>query len=453
MPTLRDRIGGWLDRLGLGRPETRAWALYDWANSAFVTTVTAAVFPVYFSQVAAGGMPEAEATARFGTATTLALGIVAVLAPYLGALADFTARKKRFLGIFLGVGVAATAGLFFVGRGDWQLGALLFVLGNVGAWGSFVFYDSLLPHVAREGELDRLTTAAFALGYLGGGLLLALNVAWITRPGWFGMADADPTLPSRLSFLSVAVWWALFSIPLFRVVSEPPRQVDPDEDPAQAAAKAAWRRLVRAFGGLRDYRHAFLFLVAFLLYNDGIQTIFRFATIYGTEIGIGRDALIAAILMVQFVGVPFAFLFGALADRLGPKPSIWLGLAVYVAVTVLGYHMTTAAHFFALAGLVAMVQGGTQALSRSLFASMIPAHKSGEFFGFYGVMEKFAGIFGPALFTAFVAFTGSSRNAILAVAVLFVGGGAVLALVDVEEGRRAARAAEEEARRVGGDVS
>lgn len=439
--------GRWLEGLGLGTPEARAWALYDWANSAFVTTITAAVFPVYFSRVAASGMSPASATARYGAATTVALVAVAVMAPYLGALADVTAKKKSFLGLFLGLGAATTAGLFFVHEGDWRLGAGLFLLGNVGAWGSFVFYDSLLPHVASGEELDRLATSGFALGYLGGGLLLALNLAWITRPEWFGLADADPTLPSRLAFLSVAAWWVLFAIPLFRRIPEPPRRVDPDEDPAEAAARLAVRRLVGTFRELVTYREAFLLLLAFLVYNDGIQTIIRFATIYGSEIGIGRDALIGAILLVQFVGVPFAFLFGRLAGRLGVKESILVGLGVYAGISVLGYRMETAEHFYALAVLVAMVQGGTQALSKSLFASMIPSHKSAEFFGFFGVVEKFAGIVGPALFTVAVTLTGSSRNAILAVGLLFVAGALLLLPVDVEEGREVARAEEERARR------
>jgi len=427
--------GRWLEGLGLDTPEARAWALYDWANSAFVTTITAAVFPIYFSRVAAAGMPAAAA-----------------MAPYLGALADVTAKKKRFLGLFLGLGVATTAGLFFVREGDWQLGAALFLFGNVGAWGSFVFYDSLLPHVASGEKLDRLATAAFALGYLGGGLLLALNLAWITRPGWFGLDGTDPTLPSRLAFLSVAAWWLLFAVPLFRRVPEPPKRVDPEEDPAEAAARLAWSRLVETFRELRTYREAFLLLLAFLLYNDGIQTIIRFATIYGSEIGIGRDALIGAILLVQFVGVPFAFLFGRLAGWIGVKESVLVGLGVYAGISVLGYRMETAAHFYALAFLVATVQGGTQALSKSLFASMIPSHKSAEFFGFFGVVEKFAGIFGPALFTLAVSLTGSSRNAILAVSILFVAGALLLLPVDVEGGRETARTEEERARRAA-DVS
>ncbi|MFW6193150.1 MAG: MFS transporter, partial [Gemmatimonadota bacterium] len=304
------------------------------------------------------------------------------------------------------------------------------------------------PHVAPEEELDRTATSAFALGYLGGGLLLALNLAWILRPAWFGMPE-DGTLPTRLAFVSVAVWWALFSIPLLRNVDEPPRRVDPGEDPTARAAVVTLQRLKRTLGELRDYRHAFLLLLAFLLYNDGIVTIVRFATVYGTEIGIGQGALIGAIVMVQFVGVPFAFLFGALADRVGARRGILLGIAVYAGISVLGYFMETATHFFLLAGLVGMVQGGTQALSRSLFASMIPRHKSGEFFGFFGVLNKMAAIIGPALFTAAVTLTGSSRYAILSIIVLFVGGGALLLLVDVEEGRRVARKEEARARKVG----
>lgn len=434
-------------RVGLGRPEQRAWATYDWANSAFVTVITTAVFPVYFAQVAAADLAPATATSRYGTATTVALAFVAVIAPFLGTLADFVARKKHFLGAFMGLGVAATACLWFVDRGDWLLGALLFIVANVGASGSFVFYDALLPHVAPEEELDRTATSAFALGYLGGGLLLALNLAWILRPAWFGMPE-DGTLPTRLAFVSVAVWWALFSIPLLRNVDEPPRRVDPGEDPAARAAVVTLRRLKRTLGELRDYRHAFLLLLAFLLYNDGIVTIVRFATVYGTEIGISQGALIGAIVMVQFVGVPFAFLFGSLADRVGAKRGILLGIAVYAGISVLGYFMQTATHFFLLAGLVGMVQGGTQALSRSLFASMIPRHKSGEFFGFFGVLNKMAAIIGPALFTAAVTLTGSSRYAILSIIVLFVGGGALLLLVDVEEGRRVAREEEARARKV-----
>jgi UMF1 family MFS transporter len=433
-------LQSWLDRAGLGRPEQRAWVLYDWANSVFVTTVIAAVFPVYFSSVAAANLPPAEATGRFALATTLALTVIAVLAPFLGALADYSAAKKKLLGAFMTLGVLATAGMSFVQRGDWQLAAMLFILGNIGASGSFVFYDALLPHIARTEEMDRVSTAGYAVGYLGGGLLLAVNLVWIQQPQVFGLADAGAA--ARLSFLSVALWWFVFSLPLFLRVAEPPRQLEAGEHGGTPPLRAAVARLGVTLKALRHYKQAFLLLLAFLLYNDGIGTIIRMATVYGSEIGIPQSALIAAILLVQFVGLPCSFLFGVIAGHLGSKRAIFLGLVVYTAISILGYFMQTAFHFYVLAVLVGMVQGGTQALSRSLFASMIPRSRSSEFFAFFAICEKFAGIFGPAIFASMVMVTGSSRNAILSVIMFFVAGGLVLARVDVAEGQRAAREAD-----------
>jgi MFS transporter, UMF1 family len=440
---------GLLARLGLDRPELRAWAMYDWANSAFVTTIMTAVFPIYYSSVAGASLAPEAATFRYGVATTLGLVLIALVSPLLGAIADLVPVKKRMLGTFLTLGVVATAMMYFVQRGDWLLASVLFVLGNIGANGSFVFYDALLPHVARPGEMDRVSTAGYALGYVGGGLLLALNLAWIQRPEWFGLphgpglSPSDATLPARLAFLSVAVWWLLFSLPLFRRVPEPP--VERGTTPGRGGfVREAFGQLRATSRDLRSYRNALLMLLAFLIYNDGIGTIIRMATIYGTEIGIGRGALIGSILVVQFVGIPFAFLFGGLAGRIGAKRSIFLGLLVYTGISILGYFMRTAAHFLLLALLVGMVQGGTQALSRSLFATMIPRQKAGQFFGFFAVVEKFAGIFGPLVFSATIAASGSSRNAILSVIAFFAVGAFLLAKVDVEEGTTVARAAEAE---------
>jgi UMF1 family MFS transporter len=413
-------------------------------------TTVIQIFPIYFATVAAAELAPPVATARFALATTLALAIVAVAAPVLGAIADYAGAKKKLLAGFLALGVCAVAGLYFVERGDWQLGAALFVLGNIGVTASFVFYDSLLPHIARDDEVDRLSTAGYALGYLGGGLLMAFNLLWIAFPERFGFADDASA--TRFSFLSAAIWWLGFSIPLFRRVPEPPRGLEAGERPGQGLLLTGFRRLGQTLRELRGYRNAFLFLLAFMIYNDGIQTIIRMAAIYGTELGFERNALIGSILLVQFVGVPFAFLFGALAGRLGTRRMIAIGLAVYALISVLGYRMTTVWHFFVLALLVGMVQGGTQALSRSLFATMIPRHKSTEFFAFFGVFEKFAGIFGPALFAALVTATGTSRNAILAVITFFAVGGALLAKVDVAEGQRAAREADARAGR-GSDVN
>ncbi len=439
-----------LDRLGLGRPELRAWAMYDWAASAVQTTIMVAVFPIYFVKVAGAGVPGGGATQRLATINSIALLIIALVSPVLGAISDYRATKKPLAALFMGVGLVACSGLFTVQTGDLDLASWLFILIMVGVAGSYVFYEALLPHIARPGEIDRVSAAGYAVGYLGGGVLLAANLAWIQMPGLFGLpsgpglSDNDATLPARLAFLSVAVWWALFSIPLFRRVPEPPARIERDERRGESPVRVAFVRLGETFHELRSYRQAFLMLLAFLIYNDGIQTIIKMATAYGTEIGIGQSALIGAILLVQFVGIPCTFLFGSVADRIGAKRALFIGLLAYTVISILGYYMTNATHFYFLAGLVGIVQGGTQALSRSLFASMIPQHKSGEFFGFFSIFEKFAGIFGPLIFAGTIAATGSSRNAILSVIGFFAVGAALLALVNVEEGQRTAQEVERE---------
>ncbi len=433
-----------LERLGLHRPELRAWAMYDWANSAFVTTIIGAVFPIYFHGVAvASGLTEPEATARFAWITSLSMAIVAVSAPVLGAIADYAAVKKKMLGVFVGVGVVATTAMVFIGPADVTFASATFVVANIGVASSFVFYDSLLPHIARPDEMDRVSTAGYALGYVGGGLLLAANLAWIQKPEWFGLAGTEAAI--RASFASVGIWWLAFSVPLFRTVPEPARRLTREERVGENPVVAAFDRLAGTFRELRTFKNAFLMLLAFLIYNDGIQTIIRMATTYGTEIGLGQTPLIAAFVITQFVGIPFAFLFGALAGRIGAKRAVFLALGAYVCIAVLGYNMRTAAHFLTLAVLVGMVQGGAQALSRSLFANMIPRHKSSEYFAFFGVFEKFAGIFGPAIFAAVIGVSGSSRSAILSVIAFFLVGGSLLAFVDVDAGHRTARAAEAEA--------
>jgi len=430
-----------LARIGLGRRDLRAWAMYDWANSAFQTTVIAAIFPIYYVKVAAADLPGPVATSRFAWATTLSILLVAIIAPLLGALADERPIKKRMIGLFLAIGAAATGAMFFITRGEWLFALVLFVVGNVGVAASIVFYESLLPHLVSEEELDIVSSAGYAVGYIGGGLLLAINIVMMSKPGWFLLPDRGVAV--RASLASVAVWWAVFSIPLFRSVPEPP--ASPTAEPGSAAVIAV-RRVVRTFGELRRYRQAFLLLLAFLVYNDGIQTIIRMATTYGAEIGLDDNAMIGALLVTQFIGIPFAFLFGVLADRIGAKRAVFAGLAVYAVITVLGYFMRSSWEFFALAVLVGMVQGGTQALSRSLFASMIPRQKSSEFFAFFGVFERYAGILGPAIFAWVVDRSGTSRNAILSVLAFFIIGAALLAFVDVDEGRRVIRAQSAEAR-------
>jgi UMF1 family MFS transporter len=436
MAALRTR-GTLLTRLGLNRPELRAWAMYDWANSAFQSTVITAVFPPFFSDYAAAGLAPADATARFAWATTIAVTVTALIGPILGAIADVRGLKKTLLGVSMTVGVIATLLMATISQGGWAFAAIVFMVANIGIATSFVFYDSLLPHIAAPEEVDRVSTAAYAIGYLGGGVLLVLNLAWILSPATFGLADSVAAI--RLSFVSVAVWWLLFSLPLFFRVPEPAPTLESDERQGDNPVRVAFVRLRETFRELRGYRPAFLMLVAFLLYNDGIQTIIRMASIYGAEVGIDRNAQIAAFVIVQFVGVPCSFLFGALAHRIGAKRGVFIGLAVYVSISMLGYFMTSAWQFFALAFLVGMVQGGTQALSRSLFARMIPKHKSSEYFGFFAVFEKFAGIAGPALFAASVTLFASSRAAVLSIIVFFVLGALVLTRVDVAAGEAQAQ--------------
>lgn len=437
-----------LSRLGLDRPELRAWTMYDWAASAVQTTIMVAVFPIYFVKVAGAELPASSATQRLATVNTLSLVVIALISPMLGAISDYRGIKKRLLALFMFIGVAAIGGMFFIRRGEIDLASALFLVSMIGVAGSFVFYEALLPHIARPEEIDRVSSAGYAVGYVGGGILLALNLAWILKPAWFGLpsgpelSEAQATLPVRLAFVSVAVWWLVFSLPLFRKVPEPAPRLEPSERPEESPVRMAFVRMAETFRELRGYRQAFLMLVAFLIYNDGIQTIIRMATAYGTELGIGQNSLIAAILLVQFIGFPCTLLFGTLAGRIGAKRAIFLGLVAYTVISVLGYFMKNATHFYVLAGFVGVVQGGTQALSRSLFASMIPPHKSGEFFGFFSVFEKFAGIFGPLIFAGTIAATGSSRNAMLSVIGFFVIGAVILAFVDIEEGRRAAAKAE-----------
>ena len=410
--------------------------MYDWANSAFATTIMAAVLPTFYSEVAGANLKPVQASSYWGYTNTIAMLLVAVAAPILGAMADHSGARKRFLSGFASLGILFTALLVLVSTGDWLMASLFYILGRVGFAGANIFYDSLLPHVARPDEIDQVSTKGYALGYLGGGLLLVVNLAWILKPELFGLSGAESA--SRLSFLSVAVWWVLFSTPLFRHVPEPPfiREQGESANPI----RAGFQRLGRTFRGIRRYQELFKFLIAFWLYNDGIGTIIIMAAIFGAEIGIGTTSLIGAILAVQFLGIPFSFAFGWLARRFGTKRSILLALGVYTVIAIGGYFMQTGLHFWILAFLVATVQGGSQALSRSLFGRMAPKAKTAEFFGFYDVSSKFAGIVGPALFGLVGQLTGSSRLSIVSLVVFFVVGGLLLTRVNEKEGIRVARA-------------
>ncbi len=634
------------------RTRVRAWTLYDWANSAFATTILAAVLPVYYSQVAGRTLGSAAQATAYWTATlSISLIVVAILAPILGTISDLRRRKKSLLAASVLVGAVGVSLLVFVGTGDWLIASLAFIIARIGFAAGNVFYDALLPHVARDEDIDRVSTMGYAVGYLGGGLLLAINIIMI-----FTLGDS---LGTRLSFLSVGIWWIVFSIPILRRVPEPPAAVATEPG---GLLSITFKRLGETFTHLRSYRELLKYLIAFLIYNDGIGTIIGVAVIYGAELGFGSIELIAAILLVQFVGIPFSIAFGripskeeskrafylafvvwnllmlplvgiggryvldddmtgtrppsyettatavgegdyavndpsvelvgvwasgddyatandagaiyalsyngtevrvrysegpdrsewavtidgepvieddeplvidgynvavhdgvdidisadeagehlleitnteqadeasvgtviaigettvlppprssdllsilgllfiveviglalaavlgrplftGLADQMTTKRTIMLALTVYAAIAVWGFVLDSVIEFWFLAFMVAVVQGGSQALSRSLYASMSPKALSGEFFGFFSVMSKFSAIVGPLLFTAAVAVFGSSRPAVLGLIVFFVLGIYLLTRVDETEGRRVAREADEAAEAAG----
>jgi UMF1 family MFS transporter len=418
----------------------RAWCMYDWANSPFATTLMSALFPPFFrSLVIEAGLPVSDATAYWGYTASAALLISACISPVLGAVSDYTGGKKRFVGIFAGVGILATASFVFIGSDTWSLASLLYIVAAVGFSGSIVFYESLLPHITNKDNIDSVSSRGYATGYLGGGTLLAINVLWVSHPEWFGMPDIGFAL--RASFLSVAIWWAVYSIPFFARVPEPPANGERGKL-RRAVLLEGFGRLRRTFREVRKFRQLFVFLVAFWVYSDGIGTIIRMATAYGDEIGIGITDMTLALVLTQFVAVPFTILFGRHAVRFGAKRSIMLTLFVYMLVSTAAYFMSTSWHFYMLALAVGTVQGGAGALSRSLYGSMVPKNRSAEFFGFYSLSAKFAGIFGPMVFGIVSQFVGHSRFSIVSVVIFFVAGAAILARVDVDEGVRVAREAE-----------
>lgn len=410
----------------------RAWVVYDWANSAYFTTMVAAVLPIFFVSVPGAHLGD-DAVSYWGFTQSAAMFILVLLSPVLGAVADVSGSKKKLLVLFMGIGVLSTALFALVGEGQIWFAVALTLLGVVGSSGANNFYDALLPSVAAPHEQDRISARGYAYGYLGGGLLLAVNLLMIQKPEWFGVDSLGGT---RLAFLSVALWWLVFSVPLLRRVPEPRPA---NSVSAGESVRLAFVRLGETMRRVRHYPELLKYLIAFWLFSDGIGTIIRMATVYGESIGIGQTHLIAALLITQFVGFPCSLLFGKLAGRFGAKTSLQISLAIYVLITVLGFFMTSALHFYLLAVMVGFVQGGSQALARSLYIRLIPVGREAEFFGFMSVWNKFAGIVGPAVF-GFVNLYATSRFGILALVFFFVSGMVLLGLVNMEKGEREAAA-------------
>lgn len=409
---------------------TIAWALYDWANSAFATTVLAGFFPLFFKQFWSAGVVSTESTFHLGVGNAAASLVIVLIAPLLGAIADRGGLRRRFLLLFALTGMVATAALYGVEQGEWLAALVLFVTATIGFMGANIFYDALLVSVAKEDDWDFVSALGYALGYLGGGLLFGLNVAMTLSPESFGLASATEAV--RLSFLSVAIWWALFSLPLLLWVRERPA---PQMASGWAVARAGYRQLIETFQHLRQLRMVVLFLVAYWLYIDGVDTIVRMAVDYGLSLGLAQEDLITALLITQFVGLPATIAFGYLAQHLGAdgegaKRGILLALAVYVLATLGAFFMDSSAEFYALAVTIGLVQGGVQALSRSYYARLIPLDKSAEFFGFYNMLGKFAAVLGPLMIGVVSLASGSHRWGMVSIIGLFLLGAALLLRVD-----------------------
>jgi UMF1 family MFS transporter len=413
------------------------WSMYDWADSAFATTIMAGFFPIFFKDYWNPGVEATVSTARLGIANSIAGVAVALMAPVLGAIADKGTLRRRFLIFFAYSGALMTAGLFFVSRGDWTTAAILYLFGVIGFSGGNIFYDALITLIASEKRVDFVSSLGYALGYLGGGLLFAMNVWMTLSPATFGLSDTVEAV--RYSFLAVGVWWALFTVPLILFVREPPGE----RISAADTVVAGFRQLYRTFREARHLKTISLFLLAYWLYIDGVDTIIRMAVDYGRSIGFQTEDLITALLITQFVGFPAAIGFGILGRRIRPKRAILVAIGIYLIVSLWGGFMQDRREFYVLAVIVGLVQGGIQALSRSMYTRLIPPDKSAEYFGFYNMIGKFAVVFGPALMGIVGVWVRSmgyssniaSRTSIASVSILFLAGGILLMCVNEQKGK------------------
>ncbi len=404
----------------LARHPVLSWGLYDWGNSAFATTVMAGFFPVFFSQYWSAGADTELTTARLGYANAAAGLVIALLAPFLGAIADRGGRRRRMLFVFTLLGTLSTLALFFLAQGQWLAAVALFALGSIGFNGGVVFGDALLLDVAEPRDYDRVSAFGYALGYLGGGLLFAVNVAMVVKPALFGLPDAAAAV--RWSFVTVAGWWLVFTLPVLLFVNESP----PREAARGGALAAGWRELMATARAVRSQPLLLQFLLAYWLYIDGVNTVIKMAVNYGLSLGLESSDLLSALLLTQFIGFPAALLFGRVGERMGARAGVLIGLAVYAVITIWAYFLDSALEFYLMAATLGLVQGGVQSLSRSLYGRLVPGGKSAEYFGFYNMVGKFGTVLGPALMGALALAANSTRASILALLLLFVGGGVLL---------------------------
>ena len=402
-----------------------SWALYDWANSAFATTVMAGFFPIFFKSYWASNLSDAESTFAIGSVNSLVGLLIAFSAPVLGALADAGDSKRKFLFSFAFLGIIATGYLFFIPESSWKLAVVFYGIGVIGFSGGNIFYDSLLVTVSKEKERNRVSALGFSLGYLGGGILFLLNVAMFLYPNWFGLENQIEAV--LWSFLSVAVWWLIFSLPIYLNVKEPIQNASKKQ--INTVIDDAFENLLNTAKSIKKFKSAVIFLLAYFLYMDGVDTIIRMATSYGSDIGLSATSMIQALLLTQFIGFPATLVFGYYADRFGYKYSLSFAIIVYIIVVLFSSQMDTALEFYIVASVIGLVQGGVQAISRSFFSTLIPENKAAEFFGFYNFIGKSSVFLGPFMVSGIALITGSPSYGILSLLILFIPGLILLWLV------------------------
>jgi UMF1 family MFS transporter len=412
-----------------------SWALYDWANSAYATAVMAGFFPVFFKNYWGHSLTATQSTFYLGVGNSVASLIIVLLAPVLGSIADCGSKKKAMLSFFAFLGILMTALLGMVAEGQWLLAVIIYVGATLGFSGSVVFYDSLIVDVSSKSRLDQVSALGFAMGYAGGGLLFAVNVLMVSHPEWFGLTDSVQAV--KLSYFMVAAWWLLFSLPIIFYVKEAQREGR--QRVTSGLIRAGLSQLLNTFREIRGYRITFTFLIGYWLYIDGVDTVVRMAIDYGISLGLDANDLIVALLITQFVGFPAALAYGYLGNRYGPKRALFFGIFVYLLVILWAYQMSTTSEFYLVAIVVGLVQGGVQALSRSVYARIIPVNRSAEFFGFYNMVGKFAAVLGPVIMGSVALMTGSTRQAILSISILFILGAWFLYKTDIQRGEEMAK--------------
>jgi len=395
-----------------------SWALYDWANSAFATTVMAGFFPIFFKSYWASDLSDAESTFAIGSVNSLVGLLIAFSAPILGALADAGDSKRKFLFSFAFLGILATGYLFFIPESSWKFAVIFYGIGVIGFSGGNIFYDSLLVAVSKEKERNRVSALGFSLGYLGGGILFLINVFMFLYPNRFGLENEIEAV--LCSFLSVAVWWLVFSLPIYLNVKEPIQNLIKKQ--FKVIITDAFGNLLNTARSIKKFKSAVIFLLAYFLYMDGVDTIIRMATSYGSDIGLSATSMIQALLLTQFIGFPATLVFGYYADQFGYKHSLSFAIIVYIFVVLFSSQMDTALEFYIFASVVGLVQGGVQAISRSFFSTLIPENKAAEFFGFYNFIGKSSVFLGPFMVSGIALITGSPSYGILSLLILFIPG-------------------------------